>query len=123
MSKDINFYNNPDPKFGSNELIDVRKLASEVMKPWFNQTLCEVNDSVIRFGVAEGNFHWHKHDLEDEFFYVVDGLFIIELEDETFELHPGQGLLIKKGIMHRPRAPKRTTILMVEGNTIEPTGD
>ena len=58
-----------------------------------------------------------------ESLYVIDGLFIIELEDETFELHPGQGLLIEKGIMHRPRAPKRTTILMVEGNTIEPTGD
>jgi len=123
MNDDINFVNNPIPKFSSNELIDVKKLASEVEKPWFNQTLCEVNDSVIRLGVAEGEFHWHKHDLEDEFFYVVDGLFIIELENETFELHPGQGVLIKKGIMHRPRAPERATILMVEGNTIEPTGD
>jgi len=122
MNKDINFVNNPDPKFGGNELIDVQKFASEVEKPWFNQTLCAVNDSVIRLGVAKGEFHWHKHELEDEFFYVVDGLFIIELEDETFELHPGQGLLIEKGVMHRPRAPERTTILMVEGNTIEPTG-
>jgi mannose-6-phosphate isomerase-like protein (cupin superfamily) len=88
-----------------------------------NQTLCRVNESVVRLGVIQGDYHWHKHDDEDEFFYVVEGNFLIDLEGRTVELEPGQGFVVPKGIMHRPRAPKRTVILMVEGAGIIPTGD
>jgi mannose-6-phosphate isomerase-like protein (cupin superfamily) len=90
---------------------------------WYNQTLCRVNESVVRLGVIEGEYHWHKHDNEDEFFYVVDGQFLIDLEGRTVELAPGQGFVVPKGVMHRPRAPQRTVILMVEGAGIVPTGD
>ena len=82
-----------------------------------------MNDSVVRLGVVEGEYHWHKHDDEDEFFYVVEGQFLIDLEGRTVDLSPGQGFVVPKGVMHRPRAPKRTVILMVEGTGIMPTGD
>ena len=105
------------------ELVDVPALVAACTDRWYNQTLCRVNDSVVRLGVVQGEYHWHKHEDEDEFFYVVEGLFLIDLEGRTVELSPGQGFVVPKGIMHRPRAPERTVILMVEGAGIMPTGD
>jgi mannose-6-phosphate isomerase-like protein (cupin superfamily) len=105
------------------EVVDVQALAAACTDQWYNQTLCRVNDSVVRLGVVRGEYHWHKHDDEDEFFYVVEGRFLIDLEGSTAELAPGQGFVVPKGVMHRPRAPERTVILMVEGAGIMPTGD
>lgn len=104
------------------EVIDVRQLVAECKFPWYNQTLCKVNESVVRLGVVQGEYHWHKHDAEDEFFYVVSGQFLIDLEDRTVTLDPQQGYVVPKGVMHRPRAPERTVILMVETASIVPTG-
>jgi mannose-6-phosphate isomerase-like protein (cupin superfamily) len=105
------------------ELIDIPQLVKTVTDPWYNQTLCRVNDCVVRLGVVQGQFHWHKHDDEDEFFYVVQGRFIIDLEGRTVELNPGQGFTIPKGVMHCPHAPEKTIILMIEGAGVQPTGD
>src|SRR6185436_14712974 len=104
------------------ELIDTRALAAACTHKWYNQTLCQVNDSVVRLGVVEGEYHWHHHDEEDEFFYVVSGRFLIDLEDRTIDLAPGKGVVVPKGVKHRPRAPERTVILMVERAGIIPTG-
>jgi mannose-6-phosphate isomerase-like protein (cupin superfamily) len=101
----------------------VQKLADAVTDRWYNQTLCKVNDSVVRVGVMQGEYHWHKHDDLDEFFYVVEGLFLIDLEDRTVVLEPRQGFVVPKGVVHRTRAPEKTIILMVEGAGIVPTGD
>ena len=112
-----------DVKFDFLQLIDIAKIAGE-MQPWSNQLLCRVNDSVVRLGVIQGEFHWHKHDLEDEFFYVLEGRLLIDLEaGGRVELQPGQGYTIPKGTVHRTRAPSRTAILMVEAATVTPTGD
>lgn len=105
------------------ELIDVNALARSVTHKWFNQTLCQVNASVVRVGVIEGEYHWHKHDGDDEFFYVVEGQLLIDLEGRVVALSPGQGMVIPKGVVHRTRAPQRTMILMVENAGIIPTGN
>ncbi len=105
------------------ERIDVQALVEACTDQWYNQTLCRVNDSVVRLGVLHGEYHWHKHDDEDEFFYVVEGRFLIDLEGRTVELAPRQGFVVPKGVVHRTRAPERTVILMVEGAGIVPTGD
>jgi mannose-6-phosphate isomerase-like protein (cupin superfamily) len=116
-----------DIKFLPLEHIDVQKVVDSVIHPWWNQTLCKVNGSVVRLGVVKGQYHWHKHDDEDEFFYVVEGTFIIELEEggkrREVTLTPRQGFVVPKGVMHCPRAPEKTVILMVEGAGIVPTGD
>jgi mannose-6-phosphate isomerase-like protein (cupin superfamily) len=112
-----------DIRFDHLEVIDVPALVAAVTHPWWNQTLCQVNGSVVRLGVVRGEYHWHKHDAEDEFFYVVSGRFLIDLEHRTVDLTPGQGFVVPKGVMHRPRAPERTVILMVETAGIVPTGD
>ena len=108
---------------GPLEVIDEKALADACEYKWYNQTLCQVNDSVIRLGVIEGEYHWHKHDDDDEFFYVVDGQLLIDLEDRTVELSPRQGFVVPKGVTHRTRAPHRTVILMVENAGIVPTGN
>jgi mannose-6-phosphate isomerase-like protein (cupin superfamily) len=112
-----------DVKYRPLELVDVGALQRATKERWFNQTLCEVNDSVVRLGVLQGEFHWHKHEKEDEFFYVVDGRFYIDLEGRTVELAPQQGFTVPKGVVHRTRAPQRTVVLMVEAKGVVPTGD
>jgi mannose-6-phosphate isomerase-like protein (cupin superfamily) len=112
-----------DVRFKQLEVVDVPALVAACTHPWYNQTLCRVNESVVRLGVVQGEYHWHKHEDEDEFFFVVSGRFLIDLEDRTVDLAPGQGFVVPKGVRHRPRAPERTVILMVEGAGIMPTGD
>jgi len=109
--------------FAPLELIDVQRLVDTCKDDWYNQTLTQVNDCVIRLGIMQGEFHWHKHDLEDEFFYVVDGRFEIDIEGRTVSLSPRQGFTVPKGVMHRTRALERTVILMIEGAGVKPTGD
>ena len=105
------------------EVIDLQPLVDANKHPWYNQTLCQVNESVVRLGVLQGEYHWHKHNDQDEFFYLVEGRFLIDLEGRTVELSPRQGFVVPKGIVHRTRAPERTVVLMVEGPGIIPTGD
>ena len=124
---------NTDVKFGPLELVDVKALADACTEQWFNQTLSRVNDSVVRVGILEGEFHWHKHDTEDEFFYLVEGRFLIDfqsggpcppaLEGRSVELRPGQGFMVPRGVMHCTRAPERSVVLMIEAATVKPTGD
>ncbi len=105
------YQTNLDIRFGALEDIDLPRLVAACTVPWYNQTLCKVNDSVVRLGVVHGEYHWHRHDDEDEFFYVVDGRFLIDLEDRSVELLPNHGFVVPKGVLHRPRAPERTVIL------------
>lgn len=112
-----------DDKYGSLTLIDVAAEAA-AHEPWFNQTLTTVNDAVVRLGVIEGDFHWHKHDDQDEFFLVLEGRLRIELEDsEPVVLDPQQGYTVPRGVVHKTSAPERTVILMVESAGVVPTGD
>jgi mannose-6-phosphate isomerase-like protein (cupin superfamily) len=108
---------------GSLELIDEKAIAEACEFKWYNQTLCRVNDSVVRLGVIQGEYHWHKHDQDDEFFYVVEGQLLIDLEDKIVSLSPRQGFVVPKGVLHRTRALERTVILMVENMGIIPTGN
>jgi mannose-6-phosphate isomerase-like protein (cupin superfamily) len=105
------------------EVIDAKAVADACEFKWFNQTLCQVNESVVRLGVVEGEYHWHKHDADDEFFFVVDGRLLIDLEGRLVELDPGQGFVVPRGVVHRTRAPQRTIVLMFENKEILPTGD
>jgi mannose-6-phosphate isomerase-like protein (cupin superfamily) len=122
MNEQYGYSINLDAKYGFLELIDVPSLIAACKDQWFNQTLCQVNDCVVRLGVVQGEFHWHKHDEEDEFFFVLQGRFLIDLEGETIALEPHQGYAIPRGVVHRTRAPQRTAILMVERSSVKPTG-
>ena len=123
MTPDYPYATHLDIKYPPLEIIDIPPLVDAVRDEWYNQTLCKVNDSVVRLGVVQGEYHWHKHDDLDEFFYVVGGRFLIDLEGRTVELVEDQGFVVPKGVVHRTRAPQRAVILMVEGAAIVPTGD
>jgi mannose-6-phosphate isomerase-like protein (cupin superfamily) len=113
-----------DEKYAPLEVIDAGALADACRVPWWNQTLCRVNESVARIGVFLGEFHWHKHDREDELFFVLDGRLLLDIEGKgTFELGPRQGMMVPRGVVHRTRAAERTVVLMVEPATVVPTGD
>ena len=112
-----------DIRYPALELVDIPDLIASCTDRWYNQTLCRVNGSVVRLGVVQGEYHWHKHDDDDEFFFVIDGRFLIDLEDRSVELQPQQGFVVPKGVVHRTRAPERAVILMVENAGIVPTGD
>jgi mannose-6-phosphate isomerase-like protein (cupin superfamily) len=112
-----------DIKYQPLEVIDVPAIVAACTHSWHNQTLCKVNDSVVRLGVIHGEYHWHKHENDDEFFFVVEGTLLIDLQGRTVELKPQHGYVVPKGVMHRTRAPERTVILMVENAGIVPTGD
>jgi mannose-6-phosphate isomerase-like protein (cupin superfamily) len=112
-----------DDKYGSLQLIDIpAEIAAH--EPWFNQTLTTINDAVVRLGLIEGDFHWHKHDDQDEFFLVLEGQLLLDIEgSDTVTLDPHQGYTVPRGVVHRTRAPERTAILMVEAAGVVPTGD
>lgn len=110
-------------KFGQSAVIDVARLVEENKEKWANFNLTEVNDCIVRLGVFEGEFHWHRHDLEDELFYVLSGKLLLDLEGKTVELLPNQGYTVPCAVPHRTRALEKTVVLMVEKSTVNPAGD
>ncbi len=123
MQKQFEYVTKLDIRFDHFEVIDIPQMVKECKDKWFNQTLTKVNNSVVRVGIVEGEYHWHKHNDDDEFFFVLEGKIYVDLENKTFELSPGQGMTVSRGIIHRTRAPEKTVMLMVENSTILPTGD
>ena len=112
-----------DEKYGKSTVIDIpAEMAAN--QPWFNQTLTSVNDAVVRLGIIEGDFHWHKHDDQDEFFLVLEGAAADRHRGRGHrDPQPARGLhgAARRGA-HDARA-RRTTILMVESAGVVPTGD
>jgi mannose-6-phosphate isomerase-like protein (cupin superfamily) len=110
-------------KIGQLEIIDITNIVEACSEKWYNTNLSQVNDSLIRLGIFEGEFHWHHHDHEDEFFYVVSGKLLLDLKEGTIELQKNQGYTVPKGVEHRTRADEKTIVLMVEKDTVNPKGD
>jgi mannose-6-phosphate isomerase-like protein (cupin superfamily) len=112
-----------DSEKGHMEIIDIPGIVEAVKEKWFNTTLSHVNDSLVRLGIFEGEFHWHKHYKEDEFFFVISGKLLLDVEGDTLELQPSQGYTVPKGVQHRTRADEKTIVLMIEKDTVKPKGD
>jgi mannose-6-phosphate isomerase-like protein (cupin superfamily) len=123
MSEFEKYSINTEILFDYMETIDIRKIINESKEQWQNYSLCKVNNNVVRIGIIQGEFHWHKHDSGDEFFLVLEGKLIIEFGDKLVELLPLQSIVIPKGMMHKTKAPERTSILMIEDLKVKPTGD
>jgi len=123
MSENDKYNTRLDIKYEHLEIVDIAEIVQNCQYKWFNQSLTNVNNSVVRLGIVEGEYHWHKHDNDDEFFFVLSGKLFIELEDKTIELNPQQGTTITRGIMHKPYAHEKTVMLLVETSAIQPTGD
>ena len=106
------------------QIVDVPALVEKCTDEWYNQTLCQVNESVVRLGILKGEYHWHKHNVEDEFFFTLNGELLIDIENsETITLKQHQGYVVPKGVVHKTRAPEKTVVLMIETAGIIPTGN
>jgi mannose-6-phosphate isomerase-like protein (cupin superfamily) len=115
---------NDTPLAAPLELLDVQSVIDNTTHPWVNHTLSQVDDVVVRLGVLHGEYHWHQHNDEDEFFFVLDGRMVIELEGhDPVELTPRQAFTVPKTLPHRPICPERTTVLMIEKSTVKPQGN
>jgi mannose-6-phosphate isomerase-like protein (cupin superfamily) len=123
MADRMDYKTHLDEKFGPLEMVDIPGLVEACEDPWWNQTLCAVNDCVVRLGIVKGEFHWHKHDVEDEMFLVLEGSLLVDIEGETITLERHQGYTVPHGVVHRTRAPERVVMLMVEGKGVVPEGD
>jgi mannose-6-phosphate isomerase-like protein (cupin superfamily) len=112
-----------EDRFGALRLIDIPAEAAR-HQPWFNETLTTVNDALVRLGIFQGEFHWHKHDDQDEFFLVLSGTLFLDIEGQgTVKLERHCGYTVPKGVVHRTRAPERAEVLMIEQKGVVPTGD
>lgn len=110
-------------KIGQSEIIDIPQIVKNCNEKWWNTSLSQVNESLIRLGIFEGEFHWHHHDNEDEFFFVISGKLLLDLPEGTIELKQSQGYTVPKGVEHRTKALEKTVVLMVETDTVKPKGD
>lgn len=119
----LGFQNNDNDKYGQLTLVDIPADVT-AHAPWFNQTLTTVNEAVVRMGIFKGDFPWHKHDDQDEFFLVLDGEIYMDTEGNgSVLLRRNQGFTVPKGTVHRPRSRETSVVLMVERVGIVPTGD
>ena len=123
MAENAKYNQQMNIKYGYLEKIKVPEIVSECKDKWFNQTLCKVNSSVLRLGIFEGEYHLHKHDNDDEVFFVIEGEMTLETEKGLIELKQYEGICVPKGSMHRPISPKRSIVLMIENEGIKPLGD
>ena len=112
-----------DTKYDFLEKITINDIVESNKVKWFNQTLCKVNSSVLRLGIFEGEFHMHKHENDDEVFFVISGSIILETENGNFELNENEGVCVPKGVMHRPIAKEKAVVLMIENDGISPVGE
>ena len=90
MGKQFDYVTKLDVKLNHLERMDIPQMVADCKDKWFNQTLTQVNDSVVRLGIVEGEYYWHKHDNDDEFFFVLQGQWLIDLDDQTIELNPNR---------------------------------
>src|SRR5829696_4903614 len=78
------------------------------------QIIGELNGQHIKLGKFEGEFLWHKHEEEDEAFFVIKGSFIMELRDKAIVLNEGDMLIVPKGVEHKPVAEREVWVLLFE---------
>ncbi|GGK74889.1 cupin domain-containing protein [Mangrovihabitans endophyticus] len=113
------------PLFATLQRMDLQPVIDRADHPWFNQTLVQVGDVLVRLGVFQpGTFHWHQHDEQDEFFLVLDGRLRIDLDGhDPVDLGPWQAFSVPAGLRHCPTAVVASTVLMMERADVVPAGD
>ena len=123
MEEKLNYKMQMDVKYDYLEKINVPEIVKNCTDKWFNQSLRNMNSSVFRLGIFEGEYHLHKHDHDDEVFFVIEGSIILETEKGNFELGQYEGVCVPKGVMHRPIAKNKAVVLMIENIGIDPIGN
>ena len=90
---------------------------------WTPKIAGELNGQYIKLAKTKGEFVWHKHNTEDEFFLVVSGILTIKLRDKDIHLNPGEFLIVPKGVEHKPASENEAHVLVFEPKSTKHTGD
>jgi mannose-6-phosphate isomerase-like protein (cupin superfamily) len=99
------------------------QLLEQVTEYWSPRVVARVNDQYVKVAKLKGSFTWHKHDEEDELFFVVYGALTIQFEEREVLLKPGDFCVVPKGTMHNPVAEQECGIMLIETVTTQHTGD
>lgn len=98
-------------------------IAAQLTELWSPRVIAEVDDAFVKVAKVKGEFVWHSHDDEDELFFILDGVFHIELEDRVVTLRKGELFVVPKGVRHRPVAPEECLVMLLERKSTLHTGN
>ncbi len=105
------------------EIIDVAEKFGRFSDYWHPRIVGELNDSYLKLAKLKGEFVWHLHQDEDELFWVIQGVLVIKLRDRELTIHPGQFVVIPKGVEHMPVAAEEVHVVLLEPKTTVNTGN
>ncbi|MFK8044858.1 MAG: cupin domain-containing protein [Crocinitomicaceae bacterium] len=103
--------------------VNLKSKLATFNEHWTPKIVGELNHQFVKIAKVKGEFVMHKHDNEDELFYVIDGTLFIELTDKTIELNAGEFVIIPKGVPHKPFAPDEVSIMLFEPKSTLNTGN
>jgi mannose-6-phosphate isomerase-like protein (cupin superfamily) len=104
-------------------IIDLAQKFSLFNEYWRPKIVGELNDSYVKLAKLKGEFVWHKHEKEDELFWVVSGTLIIKLRDRELTIRPGQFAVIPRGVEHLPVAEEEVQVVLLEPKSTLNTGN
>lgn len=105
------------------EKINLADKLSRFHDYWNPKIIGELNAQFVKLVKFSGDFVWHKHNREDELFYVIEGSFTMELRDRSIELNKGELIIIPRGVEHRPRATGDVSVMLFEPVSTLNTGN
>ena len=101
----------------------LEKTFEEIEDYWSPKIIGTINDQYVKLAKLKGEFIWHDHADEDEFFYVVRGSLVIEFDDKTVELQQGEFYIVPKSVRHKPVANEECWIMLIEPKSTKHTGN
>jgi len=105
------------------EKINLKEKFSLINEQWSPKIVAELNDSYVKIAKIQGEFTWHKHDKEDEMFFLSEGSMEIHFRDRVIALEPGEIIVVPKGVEHKPVCKDEAKIMMIEKKSTINTGD
>jgi mannose-6-phosphate isomerase-like protein (cupin superfamily) len=105
------------------ERINVPEKLAQFTDHWNPRIIASLNGQEVKLVKFNGPFVWHKHELEDELFYVLEGSFTMEFRDREVLLAKGDMLVVPMGVEHRPVAKEEVWVMLFEPAATINTGD
>jgi mannose-6-phosphate isomerase-like protein (cupin superfamily) len=105
------------------EKVNLREKLNKFNQLWSPKIIGELNESYIKVAKLKGEFIWHKHEKEDELFFVVNGKLVIKLREKDIHLKEGEFFIIPKGVEHLPVAEDEVHVMLIEPKSTLNTGN
>ena len=103
--------------------VNITEKLSLFSEYWSPKVAGELNGQQVKLVKFKGEFVWHKHDNEDEMFYVLKGSFNMEFRDKTVMINENEFIIVPRGVEHRPVAPEEVSVMLFEPATTLNTGN